>query len=138
MRNKKAIIIILVLLLIVLSVGIYFMFFNNKKEKINVYLFWGNGCPHCEHAKEFFSSIEQEYSKYYNLIDYEVWYDEENNNLKNKVDSELDANATGVPFIVIGEEYVNGYSSAMDNEIKEIIINQYENYNYIDIVQKVK
>ena len=137
MKYKK-IILISVLLLIVLSIGIYFIFFNNKKEKINVYLFWGNGCPHCEHAKEFFSSIEEEYGKYYNLIEYEVWYDDNNNQLARKVDAELNANATGVPFIVIGDDYVKGYSQMMDEEIKEKIISQYKNDNYVDVVEKVK
>jgi len=138
MKNKKMIIIISILLLILLSIGIYFIFFNNKREKINVYLFWGNGCPHCEHAKEFFSSIEEEYGKYYNLVDYEVWYNEDNNDLAQKVNDELEANATGVPFIVIGDDYIKGYSSSMDEEIKETIVSQYENDNYVDVVEKLK
>jgi len=138
MKNKKMKKIISILLLILLSIGIYFIFFNNKREKINVYLFWGNGCPHCEHAKEFFSSIEEEYGKYYNLVDYEVWYNEDNNDLAQKVNDELEANATGVPFIVIGDDYIKGYSSSMDEEIKETIVSQYENDNYVDVVEKLK
>lgn len=138
MKNKKIIVVISILLVIALSIGIYFMFFKEEKEKINVYLFWGDGCPHCEHAKEFFSSIEEEYGKYYNLVEYEVWYDEDNNNLMSKVNNELEANATGVPFIVIGDEYFRGYSSGMNEEIKKTIISQYEDDKYTDIVEKVK
>lgn len=137
MKNRKIIMMISIFLLIVLGIGIYFVF-NNKREKINVYLFWGNGCPHCEHAKEFFNNIEEEYGKYYNLIDYEVWYNEKNDELKNKVNDYLKANATGVPFIVIGDEYINGYGSSMDDKIKETIVSQYENDNYVDVVEKVK
>jgi len=72
------------------------------------------------------------------LIDYEVWYNEENDQLKNKVNDYLKANATGVPFIVIGDEYIKGYSSSMDDKIKETIVSQYENDNYIDVIEKVK
>ena len=34
-----------------------------EENKINIYFFWGNGCPHCEEEMEFFESIEKEYGK---------------------------------------------------------------------------
>ena len=46
---------------------------EEAKEKINIYLFWGNGCSHCSNLKAFMASIEEEYGKYYNLYTFEVW-----------------------------------------------------------------
>ena len=110
---------------------------EDAKEKINVYLFRGEGCPHCAEAEEFFDSLasDEEYSKYYELVKYEVWYDENNANLMNDVAKKLGTEANGVPFIVIGEKYFSGYASSMDEEIKEAIKTAYESDEYTDIVK---
>ena len=55
------------------------------KEKINVYFFWGKGCPHCEELITFLDSLSKEYDSYFDLYTLEVWYNEENNELMNKL-----------------------------------------------------
>lgn len=105
---------------------------------INVYLFWGNGCPHCENAKQYFDSIKKEYNKYFEFIEYEVWYNEENNSLYEKVQKELNATGSGVPFILIGDKYFRGYSSSLNQKIIDTILEKYEDENYMDIVEKTK
>ena len=139
MKNKKLILglVVSIILVLVIGLGVWFLFFN-KKEKINVYLFWGDGCPHCENAKQFFSSIKEEYSEYYNLVEYEVWYNDDNSSLLDTVKNEFNLERVGVPFIVIGDEYFKGYSSRSDEKIKSTIVSQYENDDYVDIVEKVK
>lgn len=109
-----------------------------ENEKINVYLFYGNGCGYCEAAKKFFASIKEEYGEYYNLVEYEVWYVKENSNLMQNVASYFGEEVGGVPYIVIGETTFGGYSSEYDNDIKKAIKEEYENENYKDIVAKVK
>ena len=47
-------------------------------DKVNIYLFYGKGCPHCEALFTYFESIKSKYSKYYNLYAFEVWYNEDN------------------------------------------------------------
>ena len=47
-------------------------------EPINIYLFWGDGCGACANLKEFFNNLDNSYNNYFNLIKYEVWYNEEN------------------------------------------------------------
>ena len=95
-----------------------------EKSKIIVYLFRGEGCPHCADAEEFFENLskDEEYSKYYTLKDYEVWYDKDNSELMDKVAAALgDESGSGVPFIVIGDKSYRGYSDAMADQIKETI-----------------
>ncbi len=112
------------------------------EKKINVYLFRGEGCPHCEEALEWFNdtlSKDEEYSKYYELVEYEVWYNDENNELMDAVAKELDTQASGVPFIVVGDKYFSGFSATTSpDEIKSAIKEQYENKKYQDVVKAVK
>jgi len=111
---------------------------TETKDKVKVYLFWGNGCGYCEAAKEFFASIEEKYSKYYELVDYEVWYNKENNTLKENVANYLKDDVSGVPYIVIGDTTFGGYSSEYDEQIIEAIEDAYEDDDYVDVVAKVK
>lgn len=111
----------------------------SAKEKIKVYMFRGQGCPHCEEAIQFFSKLEKddEYKNYYSLKKYEVWYNEKNAKLMESVAEELNKEASGVPFIVIGKKTFNGFSSEMEDEIKKAIKDNYESDSYKDIVKKV-
>ena len=47
-------------------------------DPVNVYFFHGDGCPHCAEAEEFFNSIEDEYGDMFDVVSYEVWYNETN------------------------------------------------------------
>lgn len=112
------------------------------ESKVNVYLFRGEGCPHCEEAIEWFDntlSVDEEYSNYYNLVKYEVWYDQDNSELMSQVAEALNTEASGVPFIVIGDKYFSGFSATSSpDKIKEAIKEQYNNENYQDVVELVK
>lgn len=96
---------------------------NVKKEKgkVNIYFFWGDGCPHCEHEKEFFKSIEEEYSKLYNLHLLEVWHNKENEKLLKKFAKEMDMEVTGVPYTVIGEQAFKGFGESSQEKFKSAI-----------------
>ncbi len=111
---------------------------DENREPINIYLFWGDGCHVCENLKEYFSEIEKDYGKYYNLIEYEVWYNEENRKLMEKVGEELNQTYFAFPYLVIGNEVIVGYSVDKDVEIINTIIEGYNNDNYVDRVEQIK
>ena len=113
---------------------------SEEKSKVTIYLFRGEGCPHCAEAEEWFKELakDEEYSKYYNLVDYEVWYDENNAKLMDKVAKSLGTEASGVPFIVVGKKYFSGYSSAMSEDIKKAIKEAYEDKDYKDVVKNLQ
>ena len=111
---------------------------DENKEAINVYLFWGDGCHICENLMAYFDTLEEEYSNYYNLVKYEVWYNEENENLMHEVGNRLNQTYFAVPFLVIGDEVIVGYNNSKDNYIKEKIIEEYNNGEYIDVVEQIK
>ena len=66
-------------------------------------------------------------------------YDEDNNELLGDVAKELGTEASGVPFIVVGEKYFSGFSSETSPEdLKEAIKEAYNNEDYQDVVAAVK
>ena len=94
--------------------------FNNPENKVDLYFFWANGCPHCSNEKEFLKELEQKYSTL--EIHYlEVTRDRESIELLEKVGKELDVNISGVPFTVTGEHYFVGYNEQTGVAIEEAV-----------------
>lgn len=112
---------------------------NQEKEKINVYVFYGDGCPHCHKAFEFFEDIEDEYGQYFNLVKYETWYSHRNNKMMASVADALktDTENLGVPYIIIGDKTFLGYSESYNEDIKKAIVDAYNDDKYIDKVKPV-
>ena len=103
-------------------------------SKVNVYLFRGEGCPHCEEMLEFSDSIEEEFGQYYTMNTYEVWYNQDNADLMEEVAEKLGVSVTGVPFLVIGDQTWNGYASSYDAEIEAKILSEYNSDSRYDVM----
>lgn len=110
------------------------------EEKVNIYFFWGNGCPHCEEEHEFFEEIENEYGKYYNLNTFEVWYNEDNLKIYEEFALKMGDEADGVPYTIIGNKTISGFSDAAKKKIKNAIVEQHKNsYDvYFDLKKEVQ
>lgn len=101
---------------------------KKESDKINIYVFWGDGCPHCEELFEFLENIKSNYGKYYNVYGFEVWYEEENRKLMDQFKEELkeETGSRGVPYFIVGDESFLGYQSSMNQEIKDTIESKYK------------
>ncbi len=77
-------------------------------KPVNVYLFWTIGCPHCLHEKEFLAALERR-DQAVKVIALEVSASRENRELFQKAGKLLQADISGVPFTVIGDQYVIGW-----------------------------
>ena len=102
--------------------------FKNYKEtndQITIYLFRGKGCGYCRAFLTFLNSITEEYGKYFKLVSYEVWNNQENANLMTEVANYLEQPAGGVPYIIIGDKVFAGYTSSYDDGIKQAITDLY-------------
>ena len=110
-----------------------------EKSEINVYIFRGEGCIYCENTIDFFKEIESKYGKFYNLVTYEVWNNEENFSLMEKVGEYFGIEARSVPFIIIGKNNYVGYSSELGEKLKEDIIKEYRKFEYdrFDIMENI-
>ena len=121
------------LLLLVLFLFPYVSF---AKEDVTLYFFHGDGCPHCAEESVFLEKLQKDYPNL-KIEKYEVWYDEENSALLQKVQQELHIERMGVPTTIIGDVYMVGYSEETANVIKRAIDFFYEN-EYKDVVSQIK
>lgn len=94
---------------------------DSKHSKFNLYVFWGDGCPHCENFFNFIKTLPEEYTSLYNLYAFEVWNNQDNSNLMKEFSSLLKADASSVPFIIIGDQTFKGYSEKTSESIKSAI-----------------
>ena len=118
-------------------------------DKLNIYLFYGKECPHCENELKFFKNIDSEYKSIYNFYKFEVWHNENTAELRKRVidklveegyvtgteDRPLESYYKSVPCLIIGNEVLIGYSTNSDDVIKQMITEQKEN-DY-DIMKKI-
>ena len=97
------------------------------KSPVKVYEFYSTSCPHCSALNEWFDSIVEEYGAYFTLEKFEVSSSSTNSSLMDEVAKELGTDASGVPFVVIGENYVSGFSEDTTPEtIIGYIMEEYE------------
>ncbi len=123
------------ILKLLIVIALLFSFSVNAKEKVTLYFFHGDGCPHC--AEEQTDLIEElKKDETINVVEIEVWHDNENKELLEKV---INAYGTrsGVPYNVIGDTTIIGYSEANGEKIKRAI-NYYKEHDYTDEIQKIK
>jgi hypothetical protein len=93
-----------------------------KHGRIAVYLFWGEGCNHCEEEKRFLSGLAQGYPEL-DVRMFEVLRDRKNLNMLIALMNAHGKQASGVPVTLIGDRVFEGFSrpiqAAMERAIKE-------------------
>ena len=90
------------------------------QNKAVIYMFWGDGCPHCAAAKPFLQGLDQA-SEQVELKMYEVWYVEENQALFTKMAAAYGFEPQGVPTIFIGRQHWEGYNDQIQSEIQSAV-----------------
>ena len=105
---------------------------NTEEKQITVYLFRGEGCHFCENAIEFLKSIMNNYS-YLEIKTYEVWKNQENEELMHLVSQKLNIEIkNSVPLIIIGNNYAKrGFADGMKEGIKKEIETSYQNAEFL-------
>ena len=94
-----------------------------EKDKINLYLFYSESCPHCHDEMEYLEILKEEYKDVLNIYKFEVTKNKDNSKMMNETKALFDITLPYVPFTVIGEEYIVGFSDATKEDIKNIIDN---------------
>lgn len=94
------------------------------EDKKNMYIFWGNGCSHCEELRVFLEDQADLWRDDYQIFSFETWKDEENAKLMDDVMSFLDRENEGTPTVLIGEEVMVGFGSSNEEELKNILETQ--------------
>ncbi len=114
--------ILISLLAALLSAGLSAQAQNQPPEenKAVIYMFWGDGCPHCAEAKPYLEGLAQRYP-WVELRFYEVWYDEDNRALFEKMAAAYGFEARYVPTIFIGSQHWVGYNPSIHPEIEKVV-----------------
>lgn len=123
-------------LIILLAIFIVPITSSAKENDITLYLFHGDGCPHCAEEISFLDSISGEYNNL-NIVKYEVWYNEENAAFLTDVENAFELKRSGVPTTVIGDTVIQGFGSGTGTRIRSAI-DYYSNNEYIDQVERIK
>lgn len=131
---KKILNCILVLVLTFLLIPLT----TKADEVINIHLFYGDGCPHCAHEKEFLEEYLKDVDDV-KLYKYEVWYDSDNQELLSEVQEKLNNKQSGVPYTVIGDKVIIGYSEGVTDVNIKKYIDAYKNdiSSYRDYVGEI-
>ena len=111
--------------------------YKESEDKINIYLFRGNGCGHCKNFITFLYENIDELGKYFNLVSYEIFYNEDNSKLMSEVSKFFGEEATGVPYIVIGDKYFSGFGEGMKEDIKKAIKDLYDSKERYDVFEEM-
>lgn len=93
-------------------------------DKVNIHFFYSKTCSHCHEEMEYLKKLDSgKYKEKIKIYYYEVTENEVNNNYLLLVKEKLNVSSQGVPFTVIGEKYLVGYTKSFSNRID----------NYIDL-----
>ena len=113
-----------------------FNVFAYEDDEITLYLFHGDGCPHCAAEQDYLEEIQEKYPEL-EIIKYEVWYNYENAELLEKVEEKFKIKRSGVPTTVIGNTVISGYNESLSGKIERAIKYYMEN-DYEDVIVKIK
>lgn len=111
-------------ILLIVSILVITMFLPQGVKAdnlVNIYFFYGDGCPHCAEQKEWLKEIKKEYKNVV-IYDYETWYNEENRITMQTIKDKFNVSSKGVPFTVIGDKTFIGFSQGTATKMEERII----------------
>ena len=86
-------------------------------QPVVIYFFWGDGCPHCAHAKPVLAELAARYPNV-EVRDFEIYNVEANRDVFLDMAAAVGFEARYVPTIIIGERYWTGFSDEIAVEIE--------------------
>jgi glutaredoxin len=89
--------------------------------RVPVYVFSGDGCPHCAAQKPFLDELAARYAQV-EVHSFEVWYQPENRPLFQRMAARAGFEAGGVPATFIGGRVWVGFHESMKREMEAAVI----------------
>lgn len=91
-----------------------------KRGAATLYLFEGQGCPHCAEEKIFLERLKKKYPTL-EVKEFEVWYDKKNAAFFSQVIRAAHVQHAGVPTTVIGKKLFIGYNEQTEKAIEKAV-----------------
>lgn len=118
----------------------FFFFLSSTvyaKEYVNIYFFYGNGCPHCEKEMIFLEKLKNELD-YIKIYEFEVWNDRKNAKFLAGLAHDLKLVNTNVPIVIIGDSAIPGFlSEETTGETIRSVLDYYTMNTCFDIVAPI-
>lgn len=89
---------------------------ENASPDAVIYLFWGDGCPHCAREHAFLDDFLPAYPNV-ELREYEIWYNAENRALLMEFGEVFGFTPGSVPTTFIGDQYWVGFSDSVARQM---------------------
>jgi glutaredoxin len=104
------------------SVDKAYEYSDNDKGSLVLYVYWGEGCSHCETAKDFLKRVDDTYLEL-RIRGFEIWNDRDNYDLFVKMADHFNIpdGGRGTPTFFLGNRYWIGYSDAIGDDIEATI-----------------
>lgn len=102
------------------------------ENQVNIYFFWGDGCPHCEDEWAYMKELTAR-NPNIKLVDYEVWYNKDNQEILKEFGRALGFEPVAVPVTVIGERYWIGFTESLGLEMEAAADALLQDPNHTDI-----
>ncbi|MFP4117447.1 MAG: glutaredoxin family protein [Candidatus Woesearchaeota archaeon] len=90
-------------------------------DKVQVYFFWGDGCPHCAKQKQFFEGMDDRLKDQVQFLSMETYKNPENAQLMQTFASAHGEQARGVPITFIGDEVWKGFAEQYGDQMVDKI-----------------
>ena len=125
-KNRK---IVLGIVLVALIAVAAFIWWNAKEvseevqkdnEKIVVYEFYGETCPHCQHLNAWLDDIKPKYPNL-ELKQYEIYESQTNRDYMKQMADAYGQKATGVPTLFIADKMFVGFNDERAQQIEDEI-----------------
>ena len=111
-------------------------------EPVNMYVFYAGYCGYCSALHTYLDNEltqDEEYKDKFNVVYIEI-ADENgssidgNNEMYSTVADYFEYESGGIPFYVVGDQYMSGYSEDLQSDIKSMIDEEYNDQKYTDVV----
>ncbi len=115
----------------------FFLFIGsgvNAEEPVNLYFFYGDGCPHCAKEEKFLDILERDHENV-KIYRFETWYNQDNARLLAKIGQRMGITVGSVPMLFIGDQTITGYfnDETTGQKISDLL-SDYETNGCTDVV----
>lgn len=97
-----------------------------NKNKINLYLFWREGCVYCYQEKAYLETLKKEYGNLFQINEFEISKSSKNMKILEYFSGKMGDNVTGVPYTIIGNKSFTGFADSYKEEFIKTIKEQHK------------
>ena len=97
---------------------------NGDQGGLVLYVFWGDGCTHCEEARPMLAKLDREFSDL-NIRSFEIWHSDTNADLFTRMADtyQMPRAGRGTPTFFLGDRQWVGFSDAIAEDITATVKN---------------